>query len=92
MCLSRLQRVVGTAGPDAVWAEDADGRRHRLCLLAFDGDAPRPGDWLVAHSGYALGPADAAGAAAAVAELRAVTGSPPAREPTSGAAPHKETR
>lgn len=70
MCLSRLHRVLDRDGTDGVWAEDVLGRRHRLSLLAFDGPPPDPGDWLVAHSGYALGPAGAEEATAAAAEVR----------------------
>ena len=73
--MSRLHRVVAAAGPDAVWAEDLAGARRQVSLLAFDGPVPGPGDWLVVHSGYALGPADAADAAdaaVAVGALRSI--------------------
>jgi hydrogenase maturation factor len=71
MCVSRLHRVVALADDHAVEAEDIDGASHRLSLLAYEGDAPRPGDWVVAHSGYALGPADRDEAEAVLAEFRA---------------------
>ena len=70
--MSRLHRVVAGAGPGTVWAEDLAGARRLVSLLAFDGPAPGPGDWLVVHSGYALGPAEAADAAVAAAALRSV--------------------
>jgi len=69
MCLSRLQRVV-TAGEGSALVEDAAGRHHRVSLLAYDGALPRPGDWLVVHSGYALAPADPEEASAALEILR----------------------
>jgi hydrogenase maturation factor len=71
MCMSRLHRVL--TGPDSgrLEVEDADGTRHRVSLLAYDGPAPEPGGWVVVHSGYALGPVEAAEADAVWAELRA---------------------
>ena len=75
MCLSRLHRVVAPAEPAAVWAEDLDGIRRRVSLLAFDGPTPVEGDWLVVHSGYALQPADAADAADAAETWRDPAGS-----------------
>jgi len=71
MCMSRLHRVVSTADDATVIAADIDGSTHRLSLLAYEGDPPRPGDWVVAHSGYALDPADRAEAEAVLAEYRA---------------------
>jgi hydrogenase maturation factor len=70
MCTSRLHRVVASDGPGAVLVEDVDGSRHRVSLLALDPPEPEPGDWLVVHSGYAIGRADAAEAESVVAELR----------------------
>ena len=75
MCLSRIHRVVASAEPGAVWAEDLDGIRRRVSLLAFDGPTPVAGDWLVVHSGYALQPADAADAADAAETWRDPAGS-----------------
>jgi len=70
MCVSRLHRVVSAPDPGWIEADDADGVRHRVSLLAYDGPEPVPGRWVVVHSGYALGPVDAAEAEAALAELR----------------------
>ncbi len=59
------------AGVGAVEVEDMDGRRYRVSLLALDGPAPAVGEWLVVHSGYAVGRADAVEAEQVAAELRA---------------------
>lgn len=69
MCTSRLRLVVGLDEAGTVVAEGLDGRRSRVSLLAYDGPEPGVGDWVVVHSGYALAPADADEARAAVAEL-----------------------
>ncbi|MFZ0059072.1 MAG: HypC/HybG/HupF family hydrogenase formation chaperone [Acidimicrobiales bacterium] len=71
MCTSRLHRIVSVADDGTVDAADIDGSTHKLSLLAYEGDPPQAGDWVVAHSGYALGPADRAEAEAVVAEYRA---------------------
>ncbi len=71
MCTSRLHRVVGPAGEGAVVAEDIDGNRHRVSLLALDSPAPDPGDWLVVHSGYAIDRVDRSEAESVVADVRA---------------------
>jgi hydrogenase expression/formation protein HypC len=70
MCVSRLHRVVGTAGPGAVEVEDVHGGRRRVSLLALDGPSPDPGEWLVIHSGYAIDRVDTAEAEAVAAELQ----------------------
>ncbi len=70
MCLSRLQRVVDQGVGLQVTVEDAQGARHLASLLAFEGEAPRVGEWLVVHSGFALQRVDPAEAEAIVAELR----------------------
>jgi hydrogenase maturation factor len=67
MCVSRLHRVVGIAGPDEVDVEDMDGSLHRVSLLALEGPAPVPGDWAVVHSGYLLERVDSAEAEAVAA-------------------------
>ena len=72
MCTSRLHRVVGPDGPGAVLAEDVDGTRHRVSLLALDPPEPEPGDWLVVHSGYAIDRVDTDEAESVVAEIRSV--------------------
>jgi hydrogenase maturation factor len=69
MCNSALHRVTVEDGPDTVLATDLYGRTRRVSLLAFDGDPPRPGTWVVVHSGYAIGSATAEEAADAVADL-----------------------
>jgi hydrogenase maturation factor len=70
MCTSRYFHVTDTADDVAVLAEDVEGRQHRLALIAYDGPPPQRGTWVVAHSGYALAPADADEAALAFEELR----------------------
>lgn len=72
MCTSRLHRVVAADGT-AVVVEDVDGRRHRVSLLALDGPAPEPGEWLVVHSGYAIDRVDRDEAEAVAAELLAAS-------------------
>src|SRR5579872_7018838 len=62
--MSRLHRVVDEPSGDRVTVEDLDGKRHDVALLAYDGRRPRPGTWLVVHSGYALAAADEAQVAA----------------------------
>ena len=67
MCVSRLHLVVADASEGRVAARAADGSLCSLSLLAYEGRPPRAGDWVVAHSGYALGPADPGEAASAIA-------------------------
>lgn len=55
---------------------DAAGHRSRVSLLALDGPPPRPGDWLVVHSGYAIGRMADGEARRALAEWRAVARPP----------------
>ncbi len=54
MCVSRFHRVVGCAGDGSALVADSRGVTRTVALMALDGPAPRPGDWLVVHSGYAL--------------------------------------
>jgi hydrogenase maturation factor len=70
MCISRLHRVVGPAGPGAVEVEDVQGGHRRVSLLALDGPSPLPGEWLVVHSGYAIDRVDGTEAEAVAAELQ----------------------
>ena len=70
MCISRLHRVLGSAGPGAVEVEDVQGGRRRVSLLALDGPEPEAGEWLVIHSGYAIDRVDATEAEAVAAELQ----------------------
>jgi len=66
--MSRLHRVVGCDGTSAD-VEDMDGTLHRVSLLALDGPPPEVGEWLVAHSGYAIDRVPTAEAEAVEAEL-----------------------
>jgi hydrogenase maturation factor len=72
MCVSRLHRVVGTVRDGRVTVRDLEGRERSISLLAYDGPRPEPGDWIVAHSGYALAPVEPEEAEAALSELRAL--------------------
>ena len=69
MCMSRLHRVRRVAGPGSVEVEDLDGSVHVVSLLALDGPAPEPGEWLVVHSGYVIDRADPGEAEAVAAEV-----------------------
>lgn len=70
MCTSRYFWVIERLEGDAVLAEDADGCRRRLALVAYEGPPLRPGSWIVAHAGYALAPADDDEVETALDELR----------------------
>lgn len=74
MCTSRLRRVVGPAVRGRLEVEDVLGRREEVRLLALDAPVPQPGEWLVVHSGYALGRAGADEAEAVLEALRAAHG------------------
>ena len=74
MCMSRLHRIVSVADDATVVAADIGGSTPQMSLLAYEGEPLQPGNWVVAHSGYALGPADRAEAEAVLAEYRAGTG------------------
>ncbi len=69
MCSSRYFHVVEVVADVAVFAEDVDGHRHRLELIAYEGPPPAPGSWVVAHSGYALASVASEEAELAVKEL-----------------------
>ena len=69
MCVSRLHRVIASAGPGAVSVQDMNGSVHRVSLLALEGAAPLAGDWLVVHSGFAVDRADPDEAEAVAREL-----------------------
>jgi len=73
--MSRLHRVLRSAGPGAVDVEDVNGTVHRVSLLALDGPAPAAGEWLVVHSGYAIDRVDSTDAEAAATEVRLSTAS-----------------
>ena len=72
MCLSRLQRVLSVPSPGRAEVEDMTGHLHVVSLLALDGPTPRPGDWVIVHSGYAIGRADADEAEQVRSELSGV--------------------
>jgi hydrogenase maturation factor len=69
--VSRLHRVVAVPVGGRVDVADIDGGVHRVSLLALDGPVPRPGEWLIVHSGYAINRVESADAEAVVAEMRA---------------------
>ncbi|MDA8291536.1 MAG: HypC/HybG/HupF family hydrogenase formation chaperone [Actinomycetota bacterium] len=71
MCQHRLQRVVARARGASVVTEDLDGVTRDVSLLAFAGDEPAVGEWLLVHSGYALERVDEREATATVEELAA---------------------
>ena len=85
MCMSRLHRVVCSAGAGTVDVEDVNGTVHRVSLLALDGPAPATGEWLVVHSGYAIDRVDSADAEAVATELR-LSAASTARSATGGEA------
>ena len=71
MCVSRLHRVVAVPVGGRVDVADIDGGVHRVSLLALEGPAPLPGEWLIVHSGYAIDRVETADAEAVVTELLA---------------------
>ncbi len=68
--MSRLHQIVSVLDDGTAVAADLDGSSHKLSLLAYEGDPPAAGDWVTAHSGYALGPADRAEAEEVLAQFR----------------------
>lgn len=68
MCMSRLHLVGAEPADGRVTVQDLDGASHTVSLLAYDGPPLHAGDWVVAHSGFALSRADAEDVAAARAE------------------------
>jgi hydrogenase maturation factor len=69
MCVSQLRRVVEVTGDDSVSVEDQEGRRAVVSLLAYSGEPPCAGTWLLVHSGLALGAVPAAEAEATITEV-----------------------
>ncbi|MGD0440675.1 MAG: HypC/HybG/HupF family hydrogenase formation chaperone [Acidimicrobiales bacterium] len=69
--MSRFHMVVTAPAGGWVTVENAEGRLHRVSLIALEGPDPEVGDWLVVHSGYALRQVDSEEAAAIVSELKA---------------------
>ncbi len=57
MCLSMPARVVEVTGEQAASVEV--GGVRRAVSTALLGTAPKPGDWLVVHAGFALSVLDA---------------------------------
>jgi hydrogenase maturation factor len=70
MCTSRLHRVITNSQGGCAEVEDVDGAVHQVSCLALDGPAPRAGEWLVVHAGYAIDRVDGAEAGAVVDDLR----------------------
>lgn len=79
MCMSRLHQVVDVSAGERITVHDLDGASHTVSLLAYDGPPVQAGDWVVAHSGFALGPAEADDVAAARAEWTAARHGQPRR-------------
>ncbi len=74
MCVSRFHLVLAVPRPGSAEVRDSNGVVRTVSLLALDGPAPQPGEWLVVHSGYAFdrvarpaGPAEARAAGSAPA-------------------------
>ena len=79
MCLGEVAQVV-ELGPDSTALVRSPQRTATVSLLTLE-EPVVPGDWVVCHSGFALGrvtPAEAAEAA----EIRSTTASPPTTTPT----------
>ncbi|PVU82181.1 HypC/HybG/HupF family hydrogenase formation chaperone [Cellulomonas sp. WB94] len=73
MCLGEVVQVVEVT-PDGVVLASAETRTLQISLLALDGPVA-PGDWVLAHSGFALARLSAAEAL----EARTLRGSVPAQ-------------
>lgn len=71
MCTSRLHRVLGTPRDGLIRVVDLDGRLQVASLLAWEGEYPAAGDWVVVHCGYALSGVDPDEARAALDDLAA---------------------
>jgi hydrogenase maturation factor len=69
MCIAQLRRVVEAMSEDSVSVEDEEGRRSVVSLLAYSGEPPCAGTWLVVHSGLALGAVPAAEADATISDV-----------------------
>jgi hydrogenase maturation factor len=82
MCMSRLHQVVRSFDGSRLPVRDLDGGEHHVSLLAFEGEEPKVGDWLVVHSGFALSPADPDEVAATLAEWESLE-KRPIKEPES---------
>jgi len=80
--------VIAGADPGSVDVEDLDGAVHRVSLLALDGPAPEPGEWLVVHSGYALERVDPAEAQAVLDDVRRALAGTASEAPAAPARSH----
>jgi hydrogenase assembly chaperone HypC/HupF len=69
MCISQLRRVLEVIGDDSVSVEDQEGRRASVSLIAYSGEPPCAGTWLIVHSGFALAAVPTAEAEATLADL-----------------------
>ncbi|MCL4313627.1 MAG: HypC/HybG/HupF family hydrogenase formation chaperone [Actinobacteria bacterium] len=70
MCISRFYQVISVKGSEQLVVNDLSGRESLLSMLAWTGELPSQGDWIVAHSGYALNKVDRTEAEVAVKEWR----------------------
>ncbi|HUI03584.1 MAG TPA: HypC/HybG/HupF family hydrogenase formation chaperone [Acidimicrobiales bacterium] len=75
--MSRVRRVLACDPDGTAVVEGAGGGRERVSLLALDGPPPCPGEWLIVHSGYAVGRLDEDTARAVLADLAVVRGAAP---------------
>jgi hydrogenase maturation factor len=71
--MSRLHKVLARPRDGRVTVENVEGKELCVSLLAFEGAEPEPGEWIVVHSGYALGAVDPVQASAIARDLRAQT-------------------
>lgn len=70
--MSRYHLVVEFESLDRLLVRDLHGNCHVASLLAWEGERPQVGDYVVAHSGFALGLADPDEVAEARRELDSV--------------------
>ncbi|MGA2293824.1 MAG: HypC/HybG/HupF family hydrogenase formation chaperone [Acidimicrobiales bacterium] len=68
--MSCLEKVNENVDATTVLVENINGLVSRASLLALDGPAPQPGDWVVVHSGYVIDRIDTLDAQRTVAEIR----------------------
>ena len=87
MCLGDIAQVL-ELGPDGSAVVRAGPRTTTVSLVTLDGPVVQ-GDWLVCHSGFALGRVTAEEAAEATAIRNPLVA--PAPVPTPGSPPRKDT-
>lgn len=87
MCLGDLAQVV-ELGPDSTAVVRSGSRTTAVSLLTLAGPVA-PGDWVVCHSGFALGHVTAEEAAEATAIRHPLAA--PAPVPAPGSPPRKDT-